>query len=200
MGFMRFWGIMSARPKNGMHDHDINIETVQSNMLDGLGQLAAYFGFSKVMGQLYGALLLNAEPLSLDDLVELLDISKASVSMNLRTLEHMGMVRQVWVRGGGGRRKYYEAETDFWQIISNILAGREMRDVDRALTVMNESVERLSQAIPNMSSEDQELARLYLERIEQMQSLFRFAQLVITSILGKGGEVDINQVSRIEIE
>lgn len=200
MADLHFWGIMPARAKNGMHDHDISIETVQSNMLDGLGQLAAYFGFSKVMGQLYGALLLNAEPLSLDDLVELLDISKASVSMNLRTLEHMGMVRQVWVRGGGGRRKYYEAETDFWQIISNILAGREMRDVDRALTVMNESVERLSQAIPNMSSADQELARLYLERIEQMQSLFRFAQLVITSILGKGGEVDINQISRIDIE
>jgi DNA-binding transcriptional regulator GbsR (MarR family) len=191
---------MSLGANNGMHGHDTNLETVQSNMLDGLGQLATYFGFSKVMGQLFGALLLSAEPLSLDDLVDLLDISKASVSMNLRTLEHMGMVRQVWVRGGGGRRKYYEAETDFWQIISNILAGREMRDVDRALTVMNESVARLSQAIPNMSQEDQELARLYLERIEQMQSLFRFAQLVITSILGKGGEMDINSVSRIEIE
>ncbi|MBL8156890.1 MAG: helix-turn-helix domain-containing protein, partial [Anaerolineae bacterium] len=106
---------MSTLEINGSDVHDPSLAAVQSSMLDGLGQLASYFGFSKVMGQLYGALLLSAEPLSLDDLVELLDISKASVSMNLRTLEHMGMVRQVWVRGRGGRRKFYEAETDFWQ-------------------------------------------------------------------------------------
>ena len=179
---------------------DPTLETAQESMLDGLGQLSDYFGFSKVMGQLYGALLLSVDPLSLDDQVELLDISKASVSMNLRTLEHMGMVRQVWVRGGGGRRKYYEAETDFLQIISNILAGREMRDVDRALHVMEENIDRLSDAMPTMSVDDKELAELYLDRIRRMQSLFRFAQLVITSVLAKVGELDIEGVSEIRIE
>lgn len=191
---------MVSPAKNDTPVHHPSLMAVQQSMLDGLGQLSAYFGFSKVMGQLYGALLLSADPLSLDDLVELLDISKASVSMNLRTLEHMGMVRQVWVRGSGGRRKFYEAETDFWQIISNILAGREMRDVDRALTVMDDNVQDLSAALSSMTPDDQTLAKLYLERIEQMQSLFRFAQLVITSILTKAGDMDINDVSRIELE
>ncbi|MBI1280238.1 MAG: helix-turn-helix domain-containing protein [Anaerolineaceae bacterium] len=191
---------MSSPDKNGIQNHDINLQAVQDSMLDGLGQLASYFGFSKVMGQLYGALMLNSAPLSLDDLVELLDISKASVSMNLRTLEHLGMVRQVWVKGRGDRRKFYEAETDFWQIISNILAGREMRDVERALHVMDDNASRLSKSMANMSEEDQELAKLYLERMEQMQSLFRFAQLLITSILGKAGEMDVSQVSRIDLE
>ncbi len=191
---------MSSPDKNGIQNHDINLQAVQDSMLDGLGQLASYFGFSKVMGQLYGALMLSAIPLSLDDLVELLDISKASVSMNLRTLEHLGMVRQVWVKGRGDRRKFYEAETDFWQIISNILAGREMRDVERALHVMDDNASRLSKSMANMSEEDQELAKLYLDRMEQMQSLFRFAQLLITSILGKAGEMDVSQVSRIDLE
>ncbi|MBZ0284917.1 MAG: helix-turn-helix domain-containing protein [Anaerolineae bacterium] len=190
----------AASTINGMTPQDPNLRDVQESMLDGLGQLAAYFGFSKVMGQLYGALLMSPEPLSLDDLVELLDISKASVSMNLRTLEQLGMVRQVWVRGKAGRRKFYESETDFWQIISNILSRREMRDVERAINVMDENTERLSKALPDMLAEDQELAQLYLERIGQMQSLFRFAQLIITSILAKSGEMDFNDVSRIEIE
>lgn len=191
---------MSESVRNGTPTHNTTIETVQQSMLDGLGQLASYFGFSKVMGQLYGALMLSVEPRSLDDLVELLDISKASVSMNLRTLEHLGMVRQVWVKGRGDRRKFYEAENDFWQIISNVLAGREMRDVDRALNVMDSNAERLSKALSSMSPEDQELAKLYLERIDQMQSLFRFAQLVITSILGKANEMDVSRISRIDLE
>ena len=172
---------------------------VHDSMLDGLGQLSDYFGFSKVMGQLYGALLLNSQPMCLDDLMDLLGISKASVSMNMRTLEHMGMVRQVWVRGRGGRRKYYEAETDFWQIISNILSGREMRDVDRALSVMEEDIDRLSKAVPQMAEDNKKVAKLYLERINQIQALFRFAQLIITSVLSRASELDLDDVSRIEI-
>ena len=173
---------------------------VHDSMVDGLGQLAEYFGFSKVMGQLYGALLMSTGPLCLDDLMAKLGISKASVSMNLRTLEHMGMVRQVWVRGRGDRRKYYEAETDFWQIISNILSGREMRDVDRALGIMNHDMERLSEAMPDMSDDDRELAEVYLKRITEMQALFKFAQLVITTILARVGEMDFEHISGIEIQ
>jgi len=75
-----------------------------------------------------------------------------------------------------------------------------MRDVERAINVMDENTERLSKAMPTMLEADQELAQLYLERIGQMQSLFRFAQLIITSILAKSGEMDFNDVSRIEIE
>lgn len=176
-----------------------DLVAVHESMLDGLGQLSDYFGFSKVMGQLYGALLLSAEPLSLDDLMDRLSISKASVSMNMRTLEHMGMVRQVWMRGRSGRRKYYEAETDFIQIITNILSGREMRDVDRALTVMKENAARLSASMPEMDEEDRKQAEVYMERILQMQTLFRFAQLVITSILARVGEMDLDDISKIEI-
>lgn len=183
---------------NGLENEDLAV--VHNSMLDGLGQLADYFGFSKVMGQLYGALLLSPSPLSLDDLMARLDISKASVSMNMRTLEHMGMVRQVWVRGRGGRRKYYEAETDFWQIIGNILSGREMRDVDRALAVMDNDMQRLSGAMNAMQDENKKLAELYLERIAQIQALFRFAQLIITSVLSQANTLDLEEVSRVEIE
>jgi DNA-binding transcriptional regulator GbsR (MarR family) len=179
---------------------DADLVAVRDSMLDGLGQLAEYFGFSKVMGQLYAALLMSPKPLSLDDMMELLSISKASVSMNMRTLEHMGMVRQAWVRGRGDRRKFYEAETDFWEIISNILSGREMRDVERALSVMNEDVERLSATMTAMGEDDQKLAQLYLERIAQMQGLFRFAQMIMSTILTDAGEMDFDDISGIEIQ
>lgn len=172
---------------------------VHTSMLEGLSQLADYFGFPKVMGQLYGALLLNGEPLSLDDLMDTLSISKASVSMNMRTLEHMGMVRQVWVRGKGGRRKYYEAETDFLQIVTSILNGREIRDIDRALTIMGDNIERLNREISRMNEAEAQLAEVYIERITQMQLLFKFAQTLITSILSRIGDVNLNNISDIEL-
>jgi DNA-binding transcriptional regulator GbsR (MarR family) len=170
---------------NGLHTADEKLAAVHDSMLDGLGQLANYFGFSKVTGQIYGALLLSARPLCLDDLVELLDISKANASMTMRTLENMGMVREVWVRGSSGRRKYYEAEANFWKIITNILSGREMRDVERALRVMDENARQLNKAMEDLSEDKREQAALYLERISQMQNLFEFAQMMITAILAQ---------------
>lgn len=191
-------------PDEAQQDHiehlDGELQVVHDSMLDGLGQLADYFGFSKVMGQLYATLLLSDEPLCLDDMMDRLEISKANVSMNMRTLEHMGMVRQVWVRGGSGRRKYYEAETDFWQIFANIVSGREMRDVERALSVMEENKDRIASALDTMPPAKQELAKLYLERIARMQGLFRFAQVIINSILSQAGDLDLSDISGVELQ
>jgi DNA-binding transcriptional regulator GbsR (MarR family) len=191
---------MTDKPAaNGYGQNNPDLLKVHDSMLDGLGQLSDYFGFSKVIGQLYGTMLLSDKPLCLDDLVERLDISKASASMNMRTLENLGMVRQVWVRGSNGRRKYYEAETDFLQIVSNVLSGREMRDVDRALVVMEENINRLTQAMETMNAEEKQIASVYIERISKMQALFRFAHLIISAILLRLEEVDFNDISRVEI-
>ncbi len=177
-----------------------DLAAVYYSMLEGLGQLSDYFGFNKVMGQLYGALLLSDEALCLDDMVSRLSISKASVSMNMRTLEHMGMVRQVWLRGRSDRRKYYEAETDFVQIIANILSSREMRDMERAIAVMEENTALLSGSMTEMSEQDAKLAQLYMERMAQIETMFRFAQLVIGSLLERVAEMNLDDISRIEVQ
>jgi HTH-type transcriptional regulator, glycine betaine synthesis regulator len=179
---------------------DPRLLAVHDSMLDGLGQLANYFGFSKVTGQIFGALLLSAKPLCLDDLVELLDISKASASTTMRTLENMGMVREVWVRGNGGRRKFYEAESNFWKIITNILSSREMRDVERALRVMEQNAKQLNNAMSQLQPEERDLANLYLDRIGQMQVLFEFAQMMISAILAQTPEGDSGELPSIDLK
>jgi DNA-binding transcriptional regulator GbsR (MarR family) len=149
------------------------------------------------MGQLYSVLLLSPKPLSLDELAERLDISKGSVSMNMQALERWGTVKEVWVRGD--RRKYYEAETDLWKIISTVLEGRERREVELALRVIGESIQKLQQAQPQMSPEDRELAELYLARIADLQAFFRFAQMALEAIVGRE-VLDLSAVTKIEIE
>lgn len=180
---------MSSQDNGASSQPNPLLESVHDDMLDGLGQLSDYFGFSKVFGQLYGALLMSPRPMSLDDMVERLSISKANVSINMRTLENMGMVRQVWVKGSSARRKYYAAETDFWEIISNILKGREMRDVGRALDVMDANIKRLKSEAAAMSPEDRATAEVYIDRMRQMRELFEFARSLIEMILGQVEDV-----------
>lgn len=173
------------------NQQDPTMQAVHDSMLDGLGQLADYFGFNRVMGQLYAALLLSPEPLSLDDLVNSLGKSKASVSMNMRTLEHMGIVREVWVRET--RKKFYEAETDMWKILTNVMGSRELRDIDRALDVLENNIDKLRAEMPSMSDEREVLARHYISRIDQLQDFFKFARMILTSILEYGRDFNVNE-------
>lgn len=173
-------------------DKHPQLQAVRDSMLEGLGTLADYFGYNKVMGQLYGALLLHPEPLSLDDLVDLLGKSKASVSMNMRTLENMGIVREVWIRDT--RKKFYEAESDMWKIITNVLGSRELRDIDRALNVLDNNIAQLKTTMPDMSAGHQKTADYYVAQIDKISDLFRFARLILTSILQYGKDFDINGI------
>lgn len=175
------------------------LKRVNTSVLEGMGQLASYFGFNKVMGQLFGALLLSPDALSLDDLMELLGISKASVSTNMRTLERMGMAREVWVKDD--RRKFYRVESDFWRILTNVLSSRELRDVNQALRVLEDNGEYLQQSMTDMDERDRELAEFYAERLGQLQDFFRLAQLFLITLIQHAQEQpDVGEIKRIDFE
>jgi DNA-binding transcriptional regulator GbsR (MarR family) len=178
-----------------------DLSAVQDSMMHGLGQLADYFGYNRVMGEIYAVLLLNPGPMSLDDLKDRVKKSKASVSMNTRTLEYMGAVREVWVREDNpSNRKFYEAEGDFWKIAEKILGGRELRDLETALDVLGQNMEQLSTSKRSMSEDERKLAEFYQERLDRLTEFFRFAKLILTSILQRGPKIDMSEVTRIDIE
>ena len=108
-----------------------SVHELQHGTMETMGRITSFWGFSKIMGQLYGLLYLSPKPLTLDEMAENLSISKGNVSINIRALERWNMVRQVWVKGD--RKDFYEAETDFWKIIRGVLKEREKKEFDQAL-------------------------------------------------------------------
>jgi DNA-binding transcriptional regulator GbsR (MarR family) len=178
-----------------MHDA---LDAVNESTVAGLGRLARFFGFSEVMGRLYGTLMMSPQPLSLDDLAGSLEISKGSVSMNMRDLERWGMAKEVWMRGE--RKKYYRAESDLWQVIVNVLGSREQREVQVALEVLSDSIGKLKAAESELTPEDRELAEYYLERIADLQSFFQVAQLALSTVLSKDTELDLDDVTSFDIK
>jgi DNA-binding transcriptional regulator GbsR (MarR family) len=164
---------------------DESLQAARNSMIDGLGQLTNFFGFSPLMGQLYGALLMSPEPLSLDALEAIVGKSKASVSMSMMALERWGMVRQVWVKGD--RRKFYAAEGDLWRVVTNILESRERREVGVALSVLAENARALETAKPHLDADERVLAEHYLAQIKNLQAFFQFAQMTLEVLLSRSG-------------
>jgi DNA-binding transcriptional regulator GbsR (MarR family) len=107
------------------------IIAIHESVIETVGRISAFWGFSKIMGQLYALLYLSPKPLTLDSMAESLSISKGNVSINIRNLLRWNMVQQVWVKGD--RKDYYEAEIDFWKIIRGVLQEREKKEFSQAL-------------------------------------------------------------------
>ena len=177
---------------------DPTLQGVSDSVLVGLGELTDFFGFGKVMGMLYGALLMSQNPLSLDELEEIVGKSKASVSMTMRNLERWRMVREVWVKGD--RRKYYEAETDLWKIVTYVLESRELNDVRSAVEVLEENLHRLQTAMPSLSGADRERAGFFEERVTELHNFFSLAQLILETFVARQAPPDANSVTRVDIE
>ncbi|MBU6401287.1 MAG: hypothetical protein KGS61_13305 [Verrucomicrobia bacterium] len=84
-------------------------------MVETSGRLYQLLGLPRSTGQIYGLLYFSVPPLSLDDLVDQLGISKASASMGVRQLLSWGALRQVWVPGQ--RRDFYEIVPDLGAVV-----------------------------------------------------------------------------------
>lgn len=83
--------------------------------IDAGGNTTHSFGLGRLIGRMFALLYLQPKPLSLEEIAERLDISKASASTSARQLEKWRAVRHSSV--DGDRRDFYEAETNFRLIV-----------------------------------------------------------------------------------
>lgn len=102
-------------------------------------------GVPRIGGRLYGHLLLQSEPKSLDDLAEELRVSKTSVSTNARLLEGTRLVERV--TKPGDRRDYYQAAPDQTKTLEFRLEHlrelvRLLQDAQRVAPADDEIVQR----------------------------------------------------------
>ena len=90
--------------------------------IERMGLVCEKEGMSRSAGRIFGLLLACDGPFSLDEIAELLQVSKASVSTNARMLEQMGFIERV--TEPGDRRDFYRAEGDPWERMLSIAQTR----------------------------------------------------------------------------
>jgi DNA-binding transcriptional regulator GbsR (MarR family) len=143
------------------------LQEARERLVNGLGRISDFWGFGKIMGQLYGVLYLSPEAMTLDQMATELGVSKGNVSVNIRGLERLGMVHRSWRRGD--RKDYYEAETDFWKIVRDIMKEREKREFDQALSVVQETLDTVRAIGQRAPSEE---AQFMAERLARLREFF----------------------------
>lgn len=164
---------------NGTQQQVDSIEReVLAVFVDGVRVL----GLPPSIGEIYGLLFISQAPLSLDDLVQRLKISKGSASQGLRTLKSLGAVRETNGNGNGERRTYYEPAVE----LKRLVGGFIREQIRPHLESGQSKVKRLGD-VANRETEPQRREFL-LERVDRLNHWIRNGSRVlpiIQKILGQ---------------
>lgn len=132
--------------------------------VEQMGLIMERMGASRTFGRILGLVLVVEEPMSLKDMAEVLQVSKASVSTNTRMCEQTGLLKRV--SKPGDRRTYYEMLPGAFEttIRRRIIGMHEM------LEVVKDGMAGLDDAHPLARQRMQELYDLYLYLGEGMDA------------------------------
>jgi DNA-binding MarR family transcriptional regulator len=114
------------------------MERVVAIFVDGIGAAAATSGvLTQVQGRIFALLYLCPQPLALEEIAAELQLSKSNISIQIRGLIEWHLVRRVPI--GGSRKDHYEAATDLWRAMQEIMERRFRWNLRQVLATASET-------------------------------------------------------------
>ncbi len=127
------------------------LHQARSRFIAEWGALGSAWGINRSMASIHARLLVAPDPMTADELMDDLELSRGNTSTNLRELVAWGLVRQVAVKGE--RRQFFLAEKEPWRIFVTIVRERLRRELDPALETL-EDVAAMSEGLEGREAEE----------------------------------------------
>lgn len=114
----------------------MKIDEAKQQFIQQWGIFASQWGINRTMAQVHALLLIEDKPLSTDDIMEELSISRGNANMNVRELINWQLVDKAIIPGD--RKEYFSAEKDIWKVATHIMQQRKKRELDPMVRLLNE--------------------------------------------------------------
>ena len=114
----------------------MKLSDAKAQFISSWGAFGTHWGINRTMAQIHALLLVSADPLTQDDIMEQLNISRGNVNMNTRDLISWGLVDRVLIPGE--RKEFFSAEKDIWKVATQIIRERKKRELDPMLKLLGQ--------------------------------------------------------------
>lgn len=114
----------------------MKLTEAKAQFISSWGAFGTHWGINRTMAQIHALLMVSAKPLTQDDVMEELNISRGNVNMNMRDLISWGLVERVLLPGE--RKEYFTAEKDIWKVATQIIKERKKRELDPMLKLLGQ--------------------------------------------------------------
>ncbi|MDG0994393.1 MAG: MarR family transcriptional regulator [Akkermansiaceae bacterium] len=147
------------------------VEVIDDRILSFFQDGVRMIGLPKSLGEIYGVLYASPKPMTMQDLINRLGISKGSASQGLKMLRTLGAVRQVDYRDD--RKTYFEADVE----LKKLVGGFIREEIRPHLKSGQDKLARLERELDKV--DDPELKAFYEERIKRLGRWSGKANLVL---------------------
>ncbi|HVL38051.1 MAG TPA: MarR family transcriptional regulator [Fimbriimonadaceae bacterium] len=147
-----------------LNPQDAKLKAAQEQFILEWGRMSSSWGINRTMAQIHALLFVTGEPLTVDEIIERLQISRGNASMNLRDLMDWGIVRRF--RRPGERKDTYVSDSDPWQMFIRVVRERKRRELDPTADVIRECIAKLPEE--GLSRE----ARVFRQRLANLLEIF----------------------------
>ena len=107
----------------------------KQQFISSWGAFGTHWGINRTMAQIHALLLISPDPLTQDDIMEELNISRGNTNMNIRELINWGLVERVILPGE--RKEYFTAEKDIWKVVKQIVKERKKRELEPMMQLLD---------------------------------------------------------------
>ena len=107
----------------------------RQQFISSWGAFGTHWGINRTMAQIHALLLISPDPLTQDDIMDQLNISRGNTNMNIRELINWGLVERVLL--SGERKEYFSAEKDIWKVVKQIVKERKKRELEPMLQLLD---------------------------------------------------------------
>jgi len=126
----------SDAPPPGTGSPEQALAEVHRRFIERWSQMASSWGVPRSMAEVHALLFVEARPVSADEIMQRLGISRGNASMTVRTLEEWGIVRRESLPDE--RRDYFVAERDALALFATVMRVRKEREIDPLLALVSE--------------------------------------------------------------
>lgn len=113
----------------------MKLTEAKQQFISSWGAFGTHWGINRTMAQIHALLLISPDPLTQDDIMEELNISRGNTNMNIRELINWGLVERVLL--SGERKEYFTAEKDIWKVVKQIVKERKKRELEPMLQLLD---------------------------------------------------------------
>ena len=113
----------------------MKLTEARQQFISSWGAFGTHWGINRTMAQIHALLLISPDPLTQDDMMEELNISRGNVNMNIRELINWGLVERILLTGE--RKEYFTAEKDIWKVVRQIVKERKKRELEPMLQLLD---------------------------------------------------------------
>jgi DNA-binding transcriptional regulator GbsR (MarR family) len=114
----------------------MKLTEAKQQFISSWGAFGTHWGINRTMAQIHALLLITPDPLTQDDIMEQLNISRGNTNMNIRELINWGLVERVLMTGE--RKEYFSAEKDIWKVVKQIVKERKKRELEPMLKLLDQ--------------------------------------------------------------